>query len=469
MNIEVDHKVKIPKFVYDRITEIADCMVGDTQWTVTRRRVVRRFLADIWLGDGFSGARNEDEVWTICTVRDIRERYSSLLSKCEISFQGECINSTLVGFLPTMHDIECRKGKANKDPKKRKPSEWRFNPHQPESALGKLNLVDLVTGEAIKFKALLKSNGKAPKHFIDTGKRQIELKQREKKFLTGVARGRMHFNFVRALRSRVPDIHYRAGIRSLNHLYNAKIEGQYVTYDHHYRLTFGGRYYDQAFQNMPNELKAKFRSGLLNYDIEACNLACLNYLFNKYDVDYRVGASVYKDIMKYTGLTRKECKQMVHTTTFRIGRVTLGINDGLGGKVYEWCGNRRKKTLRILRWWDNYVSPLRVALEDLLKRVHDVHRKNCKSPRNYHRYVNEVGLVLDISSEDYLREAMHHQQYAQNKALIAFMIFGVEQAYIREVVKLNPRRVCMLDHDGVVALKELILPNWLGFKLKIKD
>jgi hypothetical protein len=64
---------------------------------------------------------------------------------------------------------------------------------------------------------------------------------------------------------------------------------------------------------------------------------------------------------------------------------------------------------------------------------------------------------------------MHHQQYAQNKGLIAHFIFGVEQAYIREVVKLNPRRVCMLDHDGVVALRELILPNWLGFKLKIKD
>lgn len=477
MNTEKDHQVKIPKFVHDRITEIADCVVGDTQWAVTRRCVLRRFLAHIWLGDGVSGAHNEDderearndELWTICTARDIRERYSSLLSECEISYQGEFFKSSLVDFLPTMHDIECRKGKASKDPKKRKSSEWRFTPHQPASDFGKLNLVDLESGEAIKFRDLLKSNGKAPKHFIDLEKRQIELKQREGKFLAGVVRGRMHISFVKALRNRGADAYYRAGIRSLNQLYNARIEGQYVTYDHHYRLTFGGRYYDQAFQNLPNELKAKFRSELLNYDIEACNLACLNYLFNKYDVDYQVSASIYKDIMKHTGLPRKECKQMVHTTTFRVGRVTLGVNDGLGEEVYKWCGKRRKKALKILRWWDNYVSPLRAALEELLNRVHDMHRKNCKSPRNYHRYVNEVGLVLDISSEKYLRERMYHQQYAQNKALIAHFIFGVEQAYIREVVKVNPGRVCMLDHDGVVALKELTLPNWLGFKLKIKD
>ncbi len=67
----------------------------------------------------------------------------------------------------------------------------------------------------------------------------------------------MSIQFVKELRSREPDHYYRAGICSLNHLYNGKIEGEYVTYDHHYRLTFGGRYYDQAFQNLPNELKSK--------------------------------------------------------------------------------------------------------------------------------------------------------------------------------------------------------------------
>lgn len=49
------------------------------------------------------------------------------------------------------------------------------------------------------------------------------------------------------------------------------------------------------------------------------------------------------------------------------------------------------------------------------------------------------------------------------------MTTGVEQAYIRELVRLNPGRVCMLDHDGVVALGELVLPDWAGFNLTIKD
>lgn len=461
--------MKIPKFVNDRITEIKRYVVDDkTQWTVNRLIALRLFLAEIWMGE------TDDDGWVICTARDLRHDHASLLSECEINYEGECFCSTLADFLPRLPDIEFRKGKPSKDPEKRKSGQWQFNPRRPtsesgEPEVGKLRLVDLETGEAVKFKDLLKGNGKAPKHFIDIGKRQAELRQREKRFLAGVARGRMHISFVKALRGREPDAYYRAGIRSLNHLYNAKIEGKYVTYDHYYRLTFGGRYYDQAFQNLPNELKAKFRSGLLNYDIEACNLACLNYLFKNYDVDYRVSASIYKDIMKHTGLSRKHCKLMVHTTTCRIGRVTIGINDGLGEKVYKWCGNSRSKALKILRWWDNYVSPLRTALDELLKRVQDGHRKSCQSPLNYHRYANEVGVVLDINSEKYLRGRMYHQQYAQSKALLAFMICGVEQAYIREVVKLNHGRVCMLDHDGVVALKELILPNWLGFKLKIKD
>ncbi|EEB5695045.1 TPA: hypothetical protein G8L80_000477 [Salmonella enterica] len=454
--------MKIPKSVYDRITKITDCVMGDTQWAVTRRQTLRRFLAHIWL-------EADDDGWTVCTVRDMRSCYASLQGQCEIRNQGLCFISTLVDFLPTLPDIEFRAGKASKDLEKRRASAWRFNPQQSVSALGKLNLVDADTGESINFRDLLKTNGKAPKHAIEVEKRQTNLKRRETAFLGKVARGRMSIQFVRELRSREPDSYYRAGIRSLNHLYNGRIEGQYVTYDHHYRLTFGGRYYDQAFQNLPNELKAKFRSGLLNYDIEACNLACLNHLFREYKVDYCVDASIYAEMMAHTGLTRKQCKQMVHTTTYRIGRVTIGINDGLGTKVYEWCGNRRKKALKILRWWKRYIRPLKYALESLLERVHDTHRKNCSSPRNYHRYSNEVGLMLDLNSEEYQREKTHHQQYARNKALLAFMICGVEQAYIREVVRLNPRRVCMLDHDGVVATGALSLPDWRGFIMKVKD
>lgn len=472
MSTEKDYPVKIPKWVYDRITEITDYVVGDTQWAVTRRRTLRRFLAHIWLGE------TDDDGWTICTVRDIRSCYASLLSECEINYQGRASISMLVDFLPTLPDIEFRAGKASKDPDKRKASAWRFNPLRPvcdESARGKLNLVDADTGESVSFRALLQGNGKAPGHAIDVEKRQTALKQTEKDFLAKVGRGRMSIQFVKELRSRgadvstLPDIHYRAGIRSLNHLYNGRIEGEYVTYDHHYRLTFGGRYYDAAFQNLPNELKAKFRSGLLNYDIEACNLACLNHLFREYGVDYRADASIYAGMMEHTGLTRKQCKQLVHTTTYRIGRVTIGVSDGIGAKVYQWCGNRREKALKILRWWNQYVSPLRCALESLLERVHDTHRKSCSSPRNYHRYANEVGLILDLNSEEYQREKTHHQRYARNKALLAFMICGVEQAYIREMVSLNPGRVCMLDHDGVVATAALVLPDWRGFKMKVKD
>ncbi|WP_236874197.1 hypothetical protein [Citrobacter portucalensis] len=471
--------MKIPKWVYDRITEITDCVVGDTQWAVTRRQTLRRFLVHLWL-------EADDNGWTINTVRDIRRCYASLLGQCEISYQGQGFMSTLTDFLPTLPDIEFRAGKASKDPENRKASAWRFNPLRPvcdecnesargKSKRGKLNLVDLDTGESVSFTALLKSNGKAPGHTIDVEKRQTDLKQKEKAFLAKVGRGRMHISLVKALRSHganvstLPDCHYRAGIRSLNHLYNGRIEGQYVTYDHHYRLTFGGRYYDQAFQNLPNELKAKFRSGLHNYDIEACNLACLNHLFREYEVDYRVRSSIYADMMEHTGLTRKQCKQMVHTTTYRIGRVTVGVNDGLGAKVYKWCGNRRKKALKILHWWNCYVSPLRDALETLLERVHDAHRKNCSSPRNYHRYTNAVGLILDLNSEKYLRGRPCHQHYARSKALLAFMICGVEQAYIREVVRMNPGRVCMLDHDGVVATGSLELPEWDGFTMKEKD
>ncbi len=239
MSTEKDYPVKIPRWVYDRITEITGCVVGDTQWAVTRRQTLRQFLVYIWL-------EADDDGWTICTVRDIRSCYASLLSECEINYQGRASISMLVDFLPTLSDIEFRAGKASKDPEKRKASAWLFNPQQPVSDLGKLNLVDLETGESVSFRALLQGNGKAPGHAIDVEKRQTALKQTEKAFLAKVGRGRMSIQFVKELRSREPDHYYRAGICSLNHLYNGKIEGEYVTYDHHYRLTFGGRYYDQA-------------------------------------------------------------------------------------------------------------------------------------------------------------------------------------------------------------------------------
>lgn len=163
--------MKIPRWVYDRITEITGCVVGDTQWAVTRRQTLRRFLAHIWL-------EADDDGWTICTVRDIRSCYASLLGQCEISYQGECFMSTLTDFLPTLPDIEFRKGKASEAPKKRRTSAWQFNPRRPvcKSARGKLNLVDADTGESVSFTTLLKGNGKAPGHAIDVEKRQTDLK-----------------------------------------------------------------------------------------------------------------------------------------------------------------------------------------------------------------------------------------------------------------------------------------------------
>lgn len=168
MSTEKDYPVKIPRWVYDRITEITGCVVGDTQWAVTRRQTLRRFLAHIWL-------EADDYEWTICTVRDIRSCYASLQGQCEISYQGRASISTLADFLSTLPDIEFRAGKASKDSDKRKASAWRFNPQQPvcnESDRGKLNLVDLDTGESVSLSTLLKENGKAPRHEIDLEKRK---------------------------------------------------------------------------------------------------------------------------------------------------------------------------------------------------------------------------------------------------------------------------------------------------------
>ena len=55
---------------------------------------------------------------------------------------------------------------------------------------------------------------------------------------------------------------------------------------------------------------------------------------------------------------------------------------------------------------------------------------------------------------------------ARNKALVGVYDLWCEQAYIREVVSMNPGRVCMLDHDGVVATGALSLPDWRGFTRK---
>lgn len=49
-----------------------------------------------------------------------------------------------------------------------------------ESARGKLNLVDLDTGESVSFRALLQGNGKAPGHAIDVEKRQTALNKRKR-------------------------------------------------------------------------------------------------------------------------------------------------------------------------------------------------------------------------------------------------------------------------------------------------
>lgn len=459
--------MKIPPWVYERIECITQIVVGNNQWAINRRAVLRRFLAHIWL---HAESTDDDGLgWTICTERDIRHFYHGLLGDCRLTVEGQLKKANLKAVLPTLADIDYDKGKKSQDVGKRKPSRWRFSPKRPDTDIGKLRLVDVDTGAVMTLKQIIQSNGKAPSHeFGPIPVSQAGLKKQEKAWLKNVSSGRMHISFVRALKSRVPDPYYRAGIRSLNHLYNAKFEESYAVYDHCYRLTFGGRYYDQAFQNLPNELKAKFRAGLLNYDIQTCNLACLNLLFKRYNVNYQVSLSIYRKMMKKTGFTRKQCKSMVHTTTYRVGKVTIGVSDGLGAKVCEWSEGDNKQALKILRWWNNYVEPLREALETLVSQIQQQHQKSCRSHRNYHLYVNDIGLTLDLNDEKYQRKQSYAQNYARNKSLLAFMICGVEQAYIREVVRLNPGVVCMLDHDGLVAQQALKFPDWEGFKLEIK-
>ncbi|MDA5479711.1 hypothetical protein PGS49_03420 [Yersinia intermedia] len=456
--------MKIPEWVYSRITAIAKVVVGEGQRAINQRGVLRRFLVDIWL------AERNDKGWVVCTQRDIRSLYHPLLSKCEINHQGK--RQKVARLIDVLSDIAAdfyfEEGFASQDVKKRKPSLWQFNPIRPKSDVGSLRLVDAATGQHFTFKQILRANGKAPKHTLNLGKRQAGLKSKEQVWLKGVTRGRMHRNFLRQLRTMVGGDYYRQGIRSINHLYNGKIEGDYVVYDHTYRLTFGGRYYDRAFQNLPNPLKSKFRHGLLNYDIRSCSLACINRLCKRYHVDHRVKSSIYEMMMKKTGLTRKQCKNMVHTTTYRIGRVTVGVASGLGERILAWV-DTKKAAMKILRWWKAYVRPLRIALEELVTKIHQRHRETCNSPRNYHRIENDLGLVLDLKDEKYNRKKKHAQQYARDKNLLAFMICGVEQAYIREIVRLNLGAICMLDHDGVVALRELKLPDCLGFKLELKN
>ena len=66
------------------VTEITDYVVGIRNGLLPRRQTVRWFLAHIWL-------ETDDDGWTICTVRDIRSSYASLLGQCEISYQGSAL------------------------------------------------------------------------------------------------------------------------------------------------------------------------------------------------------------------------------------------------------------------------------------------------------------------------------------------------------------------------------------------
>jgi hypothetical protein len=459
----------IPRWVYKRIQEICQHIVGDDAKAIKRRDVLRQFLTDIWLNVNLN-TEDGKVGWAICTLRDIRQHYGLLVADSCFRIDGKKKRGTLLDMLSYVApDVQHMKGRANQDPKQRKSGHWRFNPKRPDSDIDHLRLVDAKSGAKSSVEKALKSNGRASAHeFTLFSKSQYVLKQQEKAWLKGVIRGRMHKNFIKALRKCKNEYHVRAGILSLNHLFNARREGDYITYDHTYRLTFGGRYYDRVFQNLPNKLKSTFRKGLLNYDIKACNLACLNVLFKRYGVDYSVSSSIYAKMMKKTGLTRKQCKRLVHTTSFRIGRVTHGVTNGLGEAIYEWFEEDRRAALKLLRWWDGYVTPLRNALNDLLERIHEQHKKTCASPRCYHLYPNDIGIILDLKDESFDREKEHHQQYARDKSLLAHMTFGVEQAYIREVIRLNPGKICMLDHDGLVAVEEITSPEMDGFTLEIK-
>ncbi len=459
---------KIPKWTYDRIQEICNMVVDNGQMQINRRQCLRRFLTHIWL-------ESEENGWTIITKRTIRTDFNALGRLWWILVKGKRMNAYPLEILPKLiPELKFHAGKAAKDSKKRKSDRWLFDPKRPIDDIGKLLLADVDTGETFDVWALLKKTGKAPQHNVDLiPKSQYELKKREKLWLKGVSRGRMHMRFIEQLKEHIPMPYYKQGIRSLNHLYNAKAGGDYVTYDHTYKLTFGGRYYDKAYQNLPGDLKTAFRTGLLNYDIAGCSLACLNTLFARYDIDYRVDSALYQTIMEKSGLERKQSKLLVLATIYKIGKVTVGIQNGIGEDVYHWLGNNEAEAKKLLAWWKQQAKPLRIALGRLVRRIKRQHRKNCASPRQYNLYPNDIGLVLNLKQEKYEQKdnngSITYSKFAQNKGLLTHMVTGIEQAYIREVIRLNPGKICMLDHDGFAAIGEIIQPEHEFIRLEIKD
>ncbi|EHK8180780.1 hypothetical protein K3250_002845 [Salmonella enterica subsp. enterica] len=454
---------KIPKWVYDRIQEVCNIVADGGQMQVNRRKCLRLFLAYIWL-------ESDENGWTIVTQRDIRTNFNALLKNWRILVRKRGMNALPLDVLPELiPELQFQAGKSAKNPNKRKSGCWRFEPKRPEDDIGQLLLIDVDTGEEFDVWGLLKKTGKAPQHNFDLiPKSQYKLKKREKQWLTGITRGRMHLNFIVQLKENIPVLYYKMGIRSLNNLYKAKVDGDYITYDHTYKLTFGGRFYDKAYQNLPGNLKGSFRSGLLNYDIAGCCLACLNTLFKRYSVKrsgeyFRVDDTLYQTMMEYSGLERKCCKLIVISTINRLGKVTIGTQNGIGEEIYHQLDNNEEKAKELLYWWKQRTKLLRVALNKLINRIKEQHQERSTSPRQYHLYPNDIGLILDLNQEGY------DSDYARNKGLLAHMIMGVEQAYIREVVKLNRGGICMLDHDGFAAIGEIVQPEHEFIRLEIKE
>ncbi len=464
---------KIPKWVDDQIQEICNMVIDNGQMRVNRRQCLRCFLAHIWL-------ESDEDGWTIVTKRTIRTYFNALDRHWQILVKGRRMHALPLEIFPKLiPELKFHAGKAAKDSNKRKPDRWRFDPKRPDDDIGQLLLVDVDTGETFDVWTLLKKTGKAPQHNVDLiPKSQYELKKQEKQWLKGISRGRMHLNFIEQLKEHTPMPYYKMGIRSLNHLYNAKVDGDYVTYDHTYKLTFGGRYYDKAYQNLPGDLKASFRAGLLNYDIAGCCLACLNTLFKRYKMSYRVDDALYQTIAARSGLKRKYCKLIVISTINRLGKVTAGTQSGMGEDIYHWLSNDKKKAKELLLWWKQKAKPLCEALAKLIRRIKQQHHKKCTSPRQYHLYPNDIGLVLNLIQEKYqIQKAdeqegdniIEYREYAQDKGLLAHMITGVEQAYIREVIRLNSGKISMLDHDGFAATDEIIQPEHEFIRLELKD
>lgn len=464
---------KIPKWVYDRIQEVCNMVVDSDQMQIKRRECLRRFLAYIWL-------ESDENGWTIVTQRDIRTHFNALERHWWIAMKRGRMQAAPLNILPKLvPELKFQAGKAAKDHKKRKPNLWQFAPTRPYNDIGQLLLVDIDTDETFDVWTLLKKSGKAPLHNLDLiPKSQYELKKQEKQWLKGVLRGRMHLSFIEQLKEQLVLPYYKMGIRSLNYLYKAKVEGDYITYEHVYKLTFGGRYYDKAYQNLPSDLKTTFRNGLLNYDIAGCCLACLNTMFKRYNMNYRVDDALYQTIVARSGLKRKHCKLIVISTINRLGKVTVGTQSGIGEDIYHWLGNDEKKAKKLLLWWRQKAKPLRKALAKLIRRIKRQHHKNCTSPRQYHLYPNDIGLVLNLKQEKYQKQksdeqegysTIEYREYAQDKGLLAHMIMGVEQAYIREVIQLNSGKISMLDHDGFAAVGEIVQPEHEFIRLEVKE